>query len=207
MKKMIIVVFLAVSFAFSIHAQQQRVDIVVKEIKVDLVQAPKYGVTVHKQLPQPDSSLKWLIIEADLDSSLEWADDVVLRFYVVAQYGNNARGDHVPQDRWDVLASSVTVTSLKKGKGVVPMYIDSTTVKKYGAVAVQQFIPEVVVQVMYKGAVQHTKWMRNEQQSGRFWEKKQPKSGFLVDITKSPWWPAFSENYEQVKPMTAAPAF
>jgi len=42
--------------------------------------------------------------------------------------------------------------------------------------------------------------MTNARRGDRFWEQKQPIGGVLLNLLQSPWWPAFSEHYEQVKP-------
>jgi len=210
MKRIVLTVFL-MFFAVALLPAQQNVnqEIRVKKIDVDLNQAPRY--TIQGSAPQADPTAKWLIVVAELESTPEWADEVTVRFYVVANYGANAKGDYVPADKFDVLACSVTVVNMQKNfpptgkKNFVPVFMDANTVKKYGASSKTQFIPEVAVQVMYKGKVQDTKWMQDEKKSGRFWEAKQVRGGILLNLLQSPWFPAYAEFYEQVKPSSSAP--
>jgi hypothetical protein len=184
-----------------VSAQQPVIQI--KKIDVTLEAAPKYTTVVQQQKPQPDSNRKWLVVEAELDCQPEWSDELQLRFYVVANYGPQARERSA--DGFDVLMTTVAVVNVPRNvntgrKNTVPVFMDANTVRKYGAMSKEQFIPEVAIQVYYKGVLQDTRWMKSEQQSGRFWEKKQPTGGVLLNLLQSPWWPAFSEFYEQVRP-------
>lgn len=190
---------------------QVNTEIRVKKIDVELKHAPRYTANTDNQTIQVDPSRRWLLVEVELESTPEWADEVTLRAYVVVNYGPAAKDP--PKDGYDVLAGNVTIVNLARNAGgtgrknIVPLFVDSNTVKKYGASSIQQFVPEVAVQVMYKGVLQDTKWWKNEQKNGRFWEAKQPRTGALLNLTQSPWYPAFAEVYEQVKSATAAPAF
>lgn len=195
--------FLACFALAAAGAPAQQPVIQIKKIDVSLEAAPKYQVTVQQQRPQPDSNRKWLVVEAELDCQPEWCEELQLRYYVVANYGPQAR--ERSQDGYDILSATVAVVNVPRNvntgrKNVVPVFMDANTVRKYGAVSKEQFIPEVAIQVYYKGVLQDTRWLKSEQQSGRFWEKKQPVGGVLLNLQQSPWWPAFSEFYEQVKP-------
>jgi hypothetical protein len=206
MKKLIALGLAAFMMTTVSYAQKEEAEIKIKKIEVSLEPAPRYAL--QKPVPQADSSLKWLVVEAELECQPEWADEVTLKFYIVAQYNQTVRGEYVPKDGYDILATTVTVVNMKRNvgtgaKNIVPVFLDSNSVKKYGAVTKDAFIPEVAVQVMYKGKLQDTKWMKNEQRSGRFWEAKQPKMGILMNLLQSPWWPAYGDFYEQVR---AAPA-
>lgn len=203
----------AAVFLFIGHASfgQQKSDIIVKDIDVDLKAAPKYSLQGNAP-PPVDADRKWLVVEAQLEGIPDWAEEVTVKFYVVANYGPNAKGIDIPADKYDVLTTTVTIVNMQGNKvsgkkNIVPVFMDSNTVKKYGLSGIHQFIPEVAVQVFYKGILQDTKWKKSEQQSGRFWEKKQPRQGILLNLMQSPWSPAFVEHYEQVKPSTGGPAF
>jgi len=202
MKKIPVVGVCLLLCSYSVQAQKQEIQ--VKKIDVELKAAPSYRLQAGEM--NPDASLKWLVVEAELESKPEWADEVSVQFYVVANYGSNAKGA-VPPDHYDVLSAGVTIVNMEKGtKNRVPVFMDARTVKKYDAANIQQFIPEVAVSVMYKGALQHIKWMKNES-SGRFWERKQPRAGVLLNLMQSPWWPANADYYELVKPAGPPQAF
>jgi ribosome biogenesis SPOUT family RNA methylase Rps3 len=182
-------------------------EITIKKISVDLRPAPRYEL--QRSVPETDSSLKWLVVEAELDCQPEWADEVTLRFYVVANYGPGVKGDFVPQGRFDLLAATVTVVNMRRNvgtgrKNIVPVFLNSRSVKKYGALSKSQFIEQVAVQVMYKGKVQDTQWMTTARQGERFWEAMPPKNGILVNLLQTPWWPAYGDFYEQVKTAPSA---
>jgi len=206
MKKIPVVVVCFLLCSYSVQAQKQEIQ--VKKIDVELKAAPGYRLQTGEM--NHDASLKWLVVEAELESKPEWADEVNVQFYVVANYGSNAKGA-VPPDRYDILSTSVTIVNMEKNTGtgkknLVPVFMDARTVKKYDAAGIQQFIPEVAVSVMYKGALQHIKWMKNES-SGRFWERKQPRAGILLNLMQSPWWPVNADYYELVKPAGSPQAF
>lgn len=212
-------VFLCAASAF---AQNNKSDITVKDINLNLSPAPTYELQSSargKSLPKQDTAKTWLLVEADLESRLDWADEVQVKFYVVAQYAPNAIVDgggtagKLPDDQqYNILTTTVTVVNMQKTAGtgkrnIVPVFIDPNTVRKFGEGNLQKFIPEVAVEVSYKGILQDLKWKYgNETKPGRFWEKKQPKTGVLLNLLQSPWWPAYSDYYERVKPFTP-PAF
>ena len=186
-------------------AQDNRQDIKVKDIKVTLEQSPRY--TLQGSQPQSDSSRKWLVVEAYLECDPDWSDEVTVKFYVVANYSEQSKAD-APKDRFDILAANVTVVNVPKGrKNIVPVFLDPNSVKKYAQASIQSFVPQVAVQVYYKGKLQDSYWMTGVQKGVQFWEQKQPRGGVLLNFLQSPWWPAYSDYYEQVKPASAAPAF
>jgi len=203
MKKRLWTVFLALGMVALLSAQQNpQAEIRIKKIDVDLKSAPRYTVT--PTAPSTDQTAKWLIVEAELESVAEWADEVTVKFFVVANYGSGVKGSSVPPDGFDILSASVTVVNMQKNfgtgkKNIVPVFMDANTVKKYGQAGKTQFIPQVAVQVMYKGAVQDLQWMSAAQKGVRFWETKSPKNGVLMNLIQSPWFPAYAEYYEQVK--------
>jgi hypothetical protein len=207
MKKsfLIIPLSLVLGMGFLAAQNQQNSEIKIHKITAELRAPPVYQMQQGPRAPMPEANKKWLAIEVELTSKAEWAEEVQVKFYVVANYGSSAKGDYVPRDKYDVLATTVNIVNMQGNeaggkKNVVPVFMDPKTVKRYGESAIGSFIPEVAVQVYYKGILQDTKWMRNQQKSGRFWEAKQPKSGVLLNFLQSPFFPAFFEEYEQVKP-------
>ncbi len=225
MKKIILCLFLIMLGLFvtltnqTVLAQQLQPQITVKKIEAELVRAPLYTINHHGQtilqrgiqaVDNGSADRKWLIIETELESKPEWADEVQIKFYVGIDYAPSVKV--VPPGSYDVLTASVTVVNVQKSAGnsrktLVPVFLDANTVKKYGGTSIQQFVPEIVVQVVYKGVLQDTKWWKSQQRYGRFWEQKQPVNGVLLNLTQSPWAPAFNEYYEQVKPTGLPVAF
>ena len=59
------------------------------------------------------------------------------------------------------------------------------------------------MQVFYKGVSQDKHWMTEVKKGTDFWETKQPRNGILMNLLQSPWFPAYSEYYEQVKSSSA----
>ncbi len=180
-------------------------DIKIRKIEATLTTAPRYSL--QGALPAADPSRKWLVVEADLLVAPEWADEVTLKFFVAAFYGSNAKS--ASEDGYDVLATSVTVVHVQRNvasarRALVPVFLDPNSVKKYEPSGIDKFIQDVVVQAYYKGVLQDTKWMKNPD-NGRFWEKKQPRLGILLDLQQSPWFPAYVDHYEQMKPALTSP--
>jgi hypothetical protein len=186
--------------------QAVKPEITVKKIDVQLSQAPIYTVNSQKipaGQPKRDSTKEWLVIHAELESEAEYVDDVQVKFYVVASYG--AKG--VSASPYDILESKVSVVGMRKNKGtgnknIIPVFVDPNTVKKYGESALANFIPEVVVEVRAKGILQDLYVWKNVRKGVRFWEQEPTKPGVLLNLLQSPWWPAFADYYEQVKPVT-----
>jgi hypothetical protein len=124
--------------------------------------------------------------------------------------GGTPAGKLPDDQQFEILTTTVNILNMQKteGKGrksIVPVFMDPSTVKRYGEGTVQKFIPEVAVQVMYHGLLENTKWMtqEGEKKYGRFWEtKKSPKPGTLLNLLQSPWYPAYSDYYERVKPLS-----
>jgi len=211
MKKILVLAFcLAPSLFFStlwLPAQQRKPEITIKDINVKLEGSPRYEL-LEKSL-QPASG-KWVVIEAELESTPEWVNEATVTFYVAANYGANTKA-YAPPDKYDILTASVTIVNMpgnvgSGNKNIVPMFIDSRTVKKYDQGNLQSLIPQVAVQVMYGGTLQHIKWWKKALGEVRFWEQKEPRRGVLLNLSQSPWWPAYGEDYVQVKPQASQPA-
>jgi hypothetical protein len=208
--------FCAILFVSSAFAENKP-DIIVKDISLTMSAAPTYELQASpkgKSIPKQDTANRWLLIETELESKLDWADEVLVKFYVVANYAPGAYVDgalasKLPDDQqYNILTTTVSIVNLGKSNGgrrsIVPVFLDPNTVRKYGGdSSLQKFIPEVVVEVNYKGVLQDRKWKNgNEKTPGMFWEKKQPKTGVLLNLIQSPWWPAYSDYYERVKPIS-----
>src|SRR5438445_793621 len=105
MTKSILTVYCLLIFVSVSIAQNQKQEIAVKKIDVQLSQAPTYtvnGQTLPSGQPHSDSTKKWLVIQAELECEAESADDVQVKFYVVAQYGGGSK-------EYDILATTVNV--------------------------------------------------------------------------------------------------
>ncbi len=208
MEKSLIVGFYLFLIATAAWAQNND-KIKVQKIEADLKPAPVYRLQTGEL--NVDYNRKWLIIEAELESQPEWVDEVTLKFYVAAFYGPAAK--MAPKDGYDVLAASVTVVNVQRNAGtgkkkIVPVFLDANTVKKYEVTNLQNFIQDVAVQVWYNQTLVDEKWWKgNQVRPGRFWEQKQPRTGILLNLMQSPWYPAFSDYYEQVKSQGGSPQF
>lgn len=208
MKHIILAAFgLSLSLApvFAQYDNDEKADIKVRKIDVSLVPAPRY--LLQSSSPASDPTKKWLVVDADLLVAPEWADEITLKFYVATFYGPNVK-ENVPEGGYDVLSATVTIANVQRNvgtgrKAIVPVFLDANTVKKYEPSSIDKFVQDVVVQAYYKGVLQSTKWMKNPD-NGRFWEKKQPRNGLLLNFLQSPWYPAYVDHYEQVKPSTTA---
>lgn len=203
MKNTLVAILFSCLIVSTCFAQAGKPEIKVKDIKAELALAPRYSME-GKNISS-DQSKKWLVVEATLETEPDWADEITLKFHVVANYGAGAK--NAPQDGFDILSTAVTVVNVPKGrKSLVPVFLDANTVKKYSPAGVHEFVPQVAVQVYYKGRLQDTYWMTGVQKGVQFWENKPSRSGILLNLMQSPWSPAYVDYYEQVKPSAPAPA-
>ena len=109
--------------AFDCHLAFAQIDkpvIGIKDINAYLVLAPQYTVATTGQpvlqkgidfIKNHSSSQKWLIVEAELLSEPEWADEVNVTFYVLAKYSPTVK--EKPPAGADILSATVTIVNMQ----------------------------------------------------------------------------------------------
>lgn len=164
-----------------------RAQIEIKNIRQHQVDAPNYGGT--SDLGGRPSTLwrKWLKIEVQFDSKLEWADDVQVKYYVLIGKGEDRR----------LFVGEVTHINVAKGsQHYSAMFIQPNTLKRYGAGQIEQ----VTVRIFYKGALVST--LSEPAAQNGWWDRFQPTPGYLLTPQETPWAPIADDRFEAVKPTT-----
>jgi hypothetical protein len=127
---------------------------------------------------------KWLRIEVEFDSAPDWADDVLMKYFVLVGKGRDAK----------LLVGEITHVNVQKGtRHVSAMFAHPNTVERYGkgnveAVAVQLFHQSRLID-------QNSDPATNQ----RWWEQYTPTTGQLLPPHYSPWASVAHERYEAAK--------
>ena len=164
-----------------------RDDFAIKDIRQQQVDAPAYGGT--GDLGGRPSTLwrKWLKIEVQFESRLEWADDVQLKYYVLT------KGERAEDSR--LFVGDVTHINVAKGsQHYSAMFIQPNTLKRYGAGQIEK----VAVRLYYKGVAVST--LSAPPTKELWWDRYAPTPGYLLPPQDTPWAPIANERFEAAKP-------
>lgn len=155
-----------------------------RAIRQELVKAPSYGGAAGELGGRPSTLYSdWLRIEVQFDSRPEWADDVLLKFYVLMGEGKERK----------MFSGEVTHINVQKGQQhYSAMFVHPNTVRRFGAGKVQA----VAVQVFYQGRLMDQKTDVNVD---RWWEQFSPVPGYVLNPLQSPWSVIAGERYEPIK--------
>jgi hypothetical protein len=130
-------------------------------------------------------SKKWLEIETDFTSDPDWADDVMLKYYVLIGRGRDTK----------LFVGEMTYVNVAKGnRHLSAMYMHPNTVERYGRGQVEA----VAVQLFYKG--QLIDQASSPASRERWWERYTPQTGYLLNPQQTPWSVVAYERYESLKP-------
>ncbi len=130
------------------------------------------------------SSEQWLVIDAEFESDLEWADDIQLKFYVLMGSGRTAK----------LFTGNLTLINVEKGsRHYAGMFMHPSTLKRYGRGKVNA----VAVQLYHQNRLMAQK--SDPKTSRRWWEEFTPTEGYLLRPDATPWAPVSHDRYEAIK--------
>jgi len=173
------------------HAQMGATGPIVSDLKLgriayQLMPTPDYRAFDNGMTPGLSTMLnaKWLRIEAQFESRVEWVDDLQVKYYVLIGKGQDAR----------VLVGDVTHVNIARGSNhYSAMFMHPNTVERYG----HGQIEAVAVQIFYKNQMVGQDSMPPS--GAAWWEKRAPTPGFLLPPQQTPWALSAYGRYEAVK--------
>jgi hypothetical protein len=161
-------------------------DLKLGRISYQLMQTPDYRAFDNGMTPGLSTMLsaKWLRIEVQFESRLEWVDDVQIKYYVLMGKGQDAR----------LFVGEITHVNVARGSNhYSAMFIHPNTVERYG----RGQIEAVAAQIFYKNRLMG---QDSVPPSGApWWEKRTPTPGFLLPPQQTPWSLSAYGRYEAVK--------
>ncbi len=127
---------------------------------------------------------QWLAIDVDFASDLEWADDVLLKFYVLMGSGRTGK----------LFTGDLTLVNVEKGSShFAAMFVHPSTLKRYG----RGKVTAVAVQLYHQNRLLAQE--SDPSSRTRWWESYTPVPGYLLRPEASPWGPVAHERYEAIK--------
>jgi hypothetical protein len=158
----------------------------IRKITQKLMNPPDFGrAATGMGMAASTRGQKWLLIETEFASRPEWADDVMLKYFVLVGRGEEAR----------VLGGQVTHVNVARGtRNYSAMFMHPNTVQRFGRGTVEA----VRVELWYRG--QRMDEANDPPTRVRWWEGRQPVEGFLLNPQQTPWSIVAHERYEALKP-------
>ena len=132
----------------------------------------------------PSASKRWMQIEMDFTTELDWTDEVTLKYYALVGQGKDVK----------LLTGEMTHVNVPRGKNhYSAMFIHPNTLDRYGRGKVEA----VAVQLFYQSRLvgQTSEPPAKE----RWWERYTPVQGQLLPPQMTPWSIVAHERYEQIK--------
>ncbi|MCS7047707.1 MAG: hypothetical protein NZ483_00240 [Verrucomicrobiae bacterium] len=160
-------------------------DLTIRKVTQQLRRAPDYGGTSTALGSQVSGANRpWLHIEVEFSSELEWADEVLLKYYALVGEGREAR----------LLTGDVVHVNVPKGtRRYSAMFLHPNTVQRFGKGKVEA----IAVQLFYRGRLMDQ--TSEPPARTRWWEQLTPTPGFLLRPSDTPWSVVAHERYEAYK--------
>lgn len=156
----------------------------VKRITFELVKAPKIREAVSNASEGASISDRWLRVEAEFSTDLEWADDLTVKYFVLMGEGREMR----------LFGGELVHINVKRDRRhFSAMFMHPNAVERYGRNKVQG----VYVELWYKG--QRVSRAVEPSTKAQWWEGNQPMTGVLLSPQDTPWSLVAHERYEAIK--------
>jgi hypothetical protein len=156
----------------------------IRRITYDLVRAPRYREAVTGASSGSSISDRWLMVEVEFSTELEWTDDLMVKFTVLMGEGREMR----------MFGGSLTHIDIKRGsRHFSAMFMHPNAVERYGRNKVQG----VYVELWYKG--QRVARAVEPTTNVQWWEGREPTTGVLLSPKESPWSLIAHERFEAIK--------
>jgi len=160
-------------------------DVKITRIVRQLVTPPDYRAWETGTIFRPLAlNIKWLQVEVEFESKLEWADDVQIKYYVLMGKGQETR----------LFVGEITHVDVPRGnRHYSAMFMHPNTVERYG----RGQIEAVAAQIFYKNRLVDQNSVPPT--DARWWEKYTPMPGFLLMPQQTPWILTSYDHYEAAK--------
>ena len=175
-------------FSVPIHAQMgaNPSELKLGRISYQLTQLPDYYRTFLSGTALPASALsaRWLQVEVQFESRLDWIDELQIKYYVLFGRGPDAR----------LFKGEMTHVNVQRGYNhYSAMFMQPNTVEEYGHGQVEA----VAAQLFYKGRLVDQDSMPATRPP--WWDKNTAVQGFLLSPQQTPWSLIGYSRYEAVK--------
>jgi hypothetical protein len=156
----------------------------IRRITYDLVKAPRFREAATGGMTGSSISDRWLMVEVEFSTDLDWTDDLLIKFVVLMGEGREMR----------MFGGSVTHIDIKKDRRhFSAMFMHPNAVERYGRNKVQG----VYIELWYKG--QRVARASEPANTPQWWEGREPTEGILLSPKESPWSVVAHERFEAIK--------
>ena len=191
MPGLMVVAATVIGLATLVDAQQpvtiQPGDLRLHSIRKDLVRAPDFGGGSGALGGGKPSTLynDWLRIETQFETKrIDWADDIVLKFYVLMGRDPNSK----------LFSGEVKHVNVARGQQhYSAMFVHPNTVRRYGSGRVEA----VAVLLFYQERLMGL--LSDPPSNERWWERFTPIPGYVLNPLQTPWSVLANERYEEIK--------
>jgi len=194
MTRLFLLLTVMILHAGSLFAQQVQVppgSIEIKEVKVNVLETPKYNVSGDsKRVPSPQ---QWIEIETEFESKLPYIPELTFNYFVALDV----------QQTQAVMTGSVTHISITQGdENYSSMYISPGTIAAVLG-GRSSFRPDIIdqatVQIMYQGTPL-AEGSLNSNPPSPWWTSLRQMTGLLLAKNETPFAPLWWDRYEAIKP-------
>jgi len=194
MTRLFLLLTVMILHAGSLFAQQVQVppgSIAIKEVKVNILETPKYNVSGDsKRVPSPQ---QWIEIETEFESKLPYIPELTFNYFVALDV----------QQTQAVMTGSVTHISITQGdENYSSMYISPGTIAAVLG-GRSSFRPDIIdqatVQIMYQGTPL-AEGSLNSNPKSPWWTSLRQMTGLLLAKNETPFAPLWWDRYEAIKP-------
>jgi hypothetical protein len=155
-----------------------------RRITFELVKTPKFREAVSGASEGASISDRWLRVEAEFSTDLEWTDDLTVKYFVLMGEGRELR----------LFGGELVHINVKRDRRHYSgMFMHPNAVERYGRNKVQG----VYVELWYRG--QRVAMATEPATKTRWWEGREPASGSLLSPRETPWALVAHERYEAIK--------
>jgi len=160
-------------------------DFKISNIRQRQLSAPDYG-NAGADLGGVSSTAnkQWLMMEVTFQTEPDWADEITLKYYVLMGRGKDTQ----------LFTGEATHLNVSRGnRHYSAMFVHPSTIDRFGSGKVEA----VAVQMYYQGRL--VDQASDPAARQRWWEQYQPKAGYLLKPSDSPWSVVAHKRYEAYK--------
>ncbi len=162
----------------------------INSIKVNPNTTPAYQYSLAEQ-KKTGRAKTWMEIEVDFASNADFTPELTLNFFAAVNVKQNN----------SALTGSITLVGVEKGSNkYAVMYISpqSLTYIYGGKTPTRPSADQVTVQISYQGQVLAEESL-NASPRSPWWNTLRAESGYLLNLSETPFAPIYSDYYEALK--------